>query len=214
VYVPLAGYKVALRGNVVKPSAAGHQAVLQAVEEHALTPEAVEQVIRLTERDDLHEQQRKIWSEATALRPVPRLHPSVVESRLAEWRRLLRQSATQGRAVLQRVLRGRLTFWPRADGQGYDFAGATRFDRLLRASWRRDRPSSRRTCGAPITSAPRTRSRATTAGYWRTPSAGSTPPTMSGDPGGIQTPTPSSPLPVEGRDAALEAAERRRGLKR
>jgi hypothetical protein len=149
-----------------------NEAVLQAVEEHALTPEAVEQVIRLTERDDLREQQRrldremldndkrikrlrdaieaggeaaslvdrirqleerqrKIWSEAAELRPVPRLHPAVVENRLAEWRRLLRQSATQGRAVLQRVLRGRLTFWPRADGQGYDFAGPTRFDRLF-----------------------------------------------------------------------------------
>jgi len=33
--------------------------------------------------------------------------------------------------VLQRVLRGRLTLWPGADGQGYDFAGPTRFDWLF-----------------------------------------------------------------------------------
>jgi hypothetical protein len=51
------------------------------------------------------------------------------ECRLAEWRRLLRQSPTQGRAVLQRVLRGRITFTP--DGKGYDFAAPTRFDKLF-----------------------------------------------------------------------------------
>ena len=57
--------------------------------------------------------------------------PVVIENRLAEWRRLLRQSTTQARTVLQRVLRGRLTFTPRADGQGYDFEGPTRFDKLF-----------------------------------------------------------------------------------
>jgi site-specific DNA recombinase len=148
------------------------EAVLQAVEEHALTPEAVEQVIRLSERDDVRDRQEKLVAEAadvekrierlTAamevggevvtlmdrikkhewrmkqiaveqadLRPVPRLAPAVVEGRLAEWRRLLRQSTTQGRAVLQRVIRGRLTFTPRADGKGYDFSGDTRFARLF-----------------------------------------------------------------------------------
>jgi hypothetical protein len=44
------------------------------------------------------------------MQPVPRLAPAVVENRLAEWRRLLGQSVTQGRAVLQRVLQGRITF--------------------------------------------------------------------------------------------------------
>ena len=33
--------------------------------------------------------------------------------------------------MLQRILRGRSTFTPRADGQGYDFAGPTRFDKLF-----------------------------------------------------------------------------------
>jgi len=33
-----------------------NEAVLQAIEMHALTPEAVEQVIQLTERDDAREQ--------------------------------------------------------------------------------------------------------------------------------------------------------------
>jgi hypothetical protein len=66
------------------------------------------------------------------------LPPAVIENRLAEWRRLLRQSTTQARIVLQRVLRGRLTFSPRVNEvsgevDGYDFAGPTRFDKLLQA---------------------------------------------------------------------------------
>jgi site-specific DNA recombinase len=154
-----------------------NEAVLQAVEEHALTPEAIEQVIHLTERDDAQEQQaalareqkdvtkrigrliaaieaggdaaslvaklreletrkRAIDGEVAALRPVPRLAPAVIEGRLAEWRRLLRASTTQGRTVLQRILRGRLTFTPRlnpvsGEPDGYDFEGPTRFDKLF-----------------------------------------------------------------------------------
>lgn len=49
--------------------------------------------------------------------------------RLAEWRRLLRQSVTQGRAVLQRILRGRIVFTPREGG--YDFHCETRYDKLF-----------------------------------------------------------------------------------
>ena len=52
-----------------------------------------------------------------------------VEDRLAEWRRRLRQSTTQGRAVLQRVLRGRITFTPKFEG--YEFEAPTRFDKLF-----------------------------------------------------------------------------------
>ena len=33
--------------------------------------------------------------------------------------------------MLQRILAGRLVFTPRADGQGYDFSGPTRFDKLF-----------------------------------------------------------------------------------
>jgi DNA invertase Pin-like site-specific DNA recombinase len=149
-----------------------NEAVLSAVEAHALTPEAIEQVIQLTERDDVREHQAAllreqkdnekriarltlaletggelgslltrlrelearqvaIGNELRALRPVPRLAPDVVENRLSEWRRLLRASTTQGRAVLQRILVGRVTFTPRADGQGYDFSAPTRFDKLF-----------------------------------------------------------------------------------
>ena len=148
-----------------------NEEVLDAIEEHALTPEAVEQVVQLTERDDARDQQdalhreRKdvekrlarlvsaietggdaaslvakvreleerlgaIDRELRCLQPVPRLAPKVVEDRLAEWRRLLRQSTTRGRAVLQRVLSGRIVFTPRDDG-GYDFSAETRFDRLF-----------------------------------------------------------------------------------
>ena len=61
---------------------------------------------------ELEARQRAIANEMASLRPVPRLAPAVIENRLAEWRRLLRQSTTQGRTVLQRILRGRMTFTP------------------------------------------------------------------------------------------------------
>jgi hypothetical protein len=72
--------------------------------------------------DRLRELERRckaIDAELGGLHPVPRLAPAVIENRLAEWRRLLRQSTTQGRAVLQRVLRGRIVFTP--CGKGYTF---------------------------------------------------------------------------------------------
>ncbi len=152
-----------------------NEAVLRAVEEHALTPEAIEQVILLTERDDVTErrdaldaerrdverrinrvvaaieaggeavsliaklrdlERRKtaLSAEVVSLRPIPRIDRAVINERLSDWRRLLRQSTTQGRAVLQRVLRGRLTFTPwttQGGGQGYNFSGPTRFDKLF-----------------------------------------------------------------------------------
>lgn len=60
---------------------------------------------------------------------MPRLEPVVIETRLAEWRRLLRASVTQGRMVLDRVLAGRIVFTP--VGLGYTFEAPTRFDRLF-----------------------------------------------------------------------------------
>lgn len=154
------------------PADAANEAVLVAVEEHALTPEAIEHVIQLTERTEVQDvrarfererkenerriarllaaieaggdapalvdrvrkleaRQQQIQGELAGLRPVPRLAPAVVEKRLTEWRRLLHSNVTQGRAVLQRVLQGRLTFTPLADGSGYEFSGPTRFDRLF-----------------------------------------------------------------------------------
>ena len=159
------------------PVDALNEAVLQAIEQHALTPDAIEQVITLTERDDRREQeaalrkerqdvtkrvsalvaaievggdvpsivakvrdlearQHAIDEELMNLRPVPRLPVSVVEDRLGEWRRLLRSSTTQGRAVLQRIVVGRIRFTPRTANQyevegGYDFEAQTRFDKLF-----------------------------------------------------------------------------------
>jgi DNA invertase Pin-like site-specific DNA recombinase len=159
------------------PAADLNHAVLRAIEEHALTPEAIEQVIHLSERDDVRDLQDKlareskdierrierlvvaietggdavplvakvrllekrkaeIAVESTSLHPIPRLPATVIEDRLAEWRRLLRGSTTQGRTVLQRILRGRLTFTPRqnpltGEPDGYDFSGPTRFDKLF-----------------------------------------------------------------------------------
>jgi hypothetical protein len=168
-----------------------NESVLQAVGEHVFTPEAIEQVIALTERDDLRERQdllrgesqdvarriarltavlesddagpvasivaklraleqrqATISSELDSLQPVPRLPQHVVQGRLDEWRRLLRASTTQGRAVLQRVIQGRITFTPtgtdsvglderglvtveRCVPTGYEFEAPTRFDKLF-----------------------------------------------------------------------------------
>src|SRR5439155_2389014 len=72
-----------------------------------------------------------VTAEIAGLRPVPRLPATELEDHLGEWRRLLRASTTQGRAVLQRIIRGRITFTPRKDGTGYDFSAETRFDRLF-----------------------------------------------------------------------------------
>jgi hypothetical protein len=166
------------------PVAEMNEAVLQAVEQHVFTPEAIEQVIALTERDELRERQdllrleykdverriarltavletdegasvaslvaklrqleqrqTSIARELEALNPVPRLPQQVVQSRLDEWRRLLRASTTQGRAVLQRVIDGRITFTPTeavlyqgdsvCSQPGYDFQAPTRFDKLF-----------------------------------------------------------------------------------
>ena len=60
----------------------------------------------------------------------------MIETRLEEWRRLLRGSVTQGRLVLDRVLAGRIVFTPRVnpisgDPDGYDFTARTRFDKLF-----------------------------------------------------------------------------------
>lgn len=174
-HIRLAG--VGFQTVIVHPVADMNEAVLQAFEKHALTPKAIEQVVQLTERDDVAELQDKlaherkdiekrigrlvaaietggeaaslvaklreletrrsaIDAEAVGLHPVPRLPPAVLERRLAEWRRLLRQSTTQGRTVLQRILSGRLTFTPRVnpvsgEPDGYDFEGPTRFDKLI-----------------------------------------------------------------------------------
>ncbi len=149
-----------------------NEEVLRAVEEHALTPEAIEAVIALTERDGaarerdgvaaaLRETEGRIarlvaaievGGDATSLttrlrqmerkadelrraiaplRPVLRLAPRVLEDRLAEWRRLLRASVTQGRAVLQRIIQGRIVFSPTDDATGFRFEAQTRFAKLF-----------------------------------------------------------------------------------
>lgn len=148
-----------------------NEAVLDAIEEHALTPEAIEQVVALSERDEVRERQQLLEREAAdvdkrikrvvsviantddppdalvaslreleakrkalaadlaSLQPVPRLPAAIRDGRLAEWRRALRASTTQGRMVLQRLVSGRIVFTPRADG--YDFTCPTRFDKLF-----------------------------------------------------------------------------------
>lgn len=158
-----------------------NEAVLFAVEEHALTPENVEAVIRMFESGDvpdragaldreeidvvkrigrvtralemadgdspslvaklkeLESRRSGIVRERAALQPIPRLPLEVLDERLSEFRRLLRKSTTTARAVLNRVVPGRILFTP--SGDGYTFAAPTRLDRLFvgvavpRPSW-------------------------------------------------------------------------------
>jgi hypothetical protein len=60
---------------------------------------------------------------------VPRLLQPVIEDRPAEWRRLLRPSTTQARAVIQRLVQGRIIFNP--IGDCYEFYPPTRVDKLF-----------------------------------------------------------------------------------
>jgi len=83
---------------------------------------------RLRELETRH---AAIVAEASSLAPVPRLPREIIESRLEEWRRLIRGSVTQGRMVLERVLAGRIVFTPREDGLGYDFAANTQLGKLF-----------------------------------------------------------------------------------
>jgi hypothetical protein len=80
---------------------------------------------------ELEARRTAIDREMASLKPIPRLAPAVIENRLAEWRRILRASTSQGRTVIQRIIRGRITFTPRADGFGYDFQATTSFDKLF-----------------------------------------------------------------------------------
>ena len=80
---------------------------------------------------ELEARQTAIVAEASSLQPVPRLPREVIETRLEEWRRLIRGSVTQGRQVLERLLAGRIVFTPRADGLGYDFTAPTAFGNLF-----------------------------------------------------------------------------------
>ena len=61
---------------------------------------------------DFESKQTALLDELAANRPVPMPPRSVIEDRLAEWRRLLRQSAKTGRVVLDHVPSGRIVFTP------------------------------------------------------------------------------------------------------
>jgi hypothetical protein len=79
---------------------------------------------------ELDQRRAAILEAQAALRPIPRLPSLVLEDALGQWRRLLRQSVTTGRSVLQRILEGRIVFTPRPEG-GADFAATTRYDALF-----------------------------------------------------------------------------------
>ena len=70
-------------------------------------------------------------SEARRLE-APAALASTHRQTVAEWPRLLRQSTTQGRAVLQQVMRGRITVTPQ--GEGHEFEAPTQGDKLFTGS--------------------------------------------------------------------------------
>ncbi len=149
-----------------------------AIEEHALTPEAIERVVRFSETAadvnaerkkaldrerrtidkslanltaaietgnapmtvldrirDLERKRRDVDAALASCVALPRRAPEVVADRLSEWRRPLRGSTDQARAVLQRVIDGRITFTPRPRVKGtcpeVEFEARTRFGRLF-----------------------------------------------------------------------------------
>jgi len=83
---------------------------------------------------DFEVRKAELIEEMAANRPVPMPPRRLIEDRLAEWRRLLRSSTTTGRAVLDRVLDGRIVFTPLAGGEtlaAYEFEAPTRYDKLF-----------------------------------------------------------------------------------
>jgi hypothetical protein len=68
---------------------------------------------------------RTLDCELTGLSPVPTLPKPVLGDRLAGWRRLLRSSTTQARAVLQRIPKGRLTLSHSLNTSGGHIRGHT-----------------------------------------------------------------------------------------
>jgi site-specific DNA recombinase len=87
--------------------------------------------VLVTRLRDLEARKAALAGELADLRPLPRLAPAMIEGRLAEWRRLLRASITQGRQVLDRVLAGRIVFTPAENAGGCTFNAQTRFGRLF-----------------------------------------------------------------------------------
>jgi hypothetical protein len=57
---------------------------------------------------------KEVAAALNAAQPVPRLPAPVIKSRLTEWRHQLRGNVRQARAVLERVLAGRLLFTQQA----------------------------------------------------------------------------------------------------
>ena len=80
----------------------------------------------ITGLHELEARRKAIDAELRDLRPIPRLAPAVVTNCLTEWRKELRTNTTRARLVLQKVLRGRITFVPDGEG-GYVFTAPTRF---------------------------------------------------------------------------------------
>ncbi len=79
---------------------------------------------------ELEMQKRIIETQLADLRPVPRLPRAVVQEQMDAWRRQVRTDVQSARNVVQKVLRGRITFTPREDDT-YEFTAETRFDRIF-----------------------------------------------------------------------------------
>ena len=90
--------------------------------------DAASRVARLKE---LEARRDEVAEQIEATKPLPRVEPEVLESRQAHWRKLLRGSVTQARAVLAKVLDGRLTFAPYPGGLGAGFDARTKFAALF-----------------------------------------------------------------------------------
>lgn len=162
-----------------------NETILSSIQQHALAPEAVQQATRISERDDVREQQdalakerqdterriarlvaviadggdaaslvasvrelenrvKAIDVEMRGLQPVPRLAPQVVENRLAEWRRLLRQSVTQAGPSCSAYCKAGLCSCLGSPAMATTSAATPVLTSCLLASWSNVRPTSAR----------------------------------------------------------------------
>jgi hypothetical protein len=110
--------------SCVRSPLVGVQRLVAAIEAGTDAP-AVAERLRTLER-----QKATLVQQLADATPLPRLEPRVVASHLAEWRRLLRADVMNARAVLDRVLAGRIVFTPTDDDE-YVFECMTRYDRLF-----------------------------------------------------------------------------------
>ena len=89
----------------------------------------------IKEREARAEALKATVKDLTAIASAPKLDPAKIKAeltkRLTEWERLLLSEPRLARQVLRRVVTGKVTLRPQADGRSYRFHGTAHLGRLL-----------------------------------------------------------------------------------